>query len=77
MLGVQYRDGNGVEKSFEIATNYYLQAAQQGHARAQNNLGNNYYLGRGVDRDFDEAFKWLSKAAEQGHTTSKKNMGMH
>ncbi|MBG8718455.1 sel1 repeat family protein, partial [Neisseria meningitidis] len=43
-----------------------LQAAAQGNAAAQYNLGAMYYKGRGVRRDDAEAVRWYRQAAEQG-----------
>ena len=42
------------------------QAAEQGHAQAQNRLGGMYEHGRGVGKDYVEAVRWYRKAAEQG-----------
>ena len=39
MLGYMYRYGQGVPQNFELARQWYRLAADQGHARAQNNLG--------------------------------------
>ena len=48
------------------AVTSYCQAAEQGDANAQYNLGESYYKGELVTKDFVEAFKWFCKAAEQG-----------
>ena len=48
------------------AVGWYKLAAEQGHARAQYNLGAMYQNGEGVEEDYEEAVKWLTKAAEQG-----------
>jgi len=40
--------------------------AEEGDAKAQNNLGVMYAKGQGVDQDFKEAVKWYQKAADQG-----------
>ncbi len=48
------------------AAEWYKKAADQGHARAQYNLGMMYQHGEGVDQDDKAAVKWLTKAAEQG-----------
>ena len=52
------------------------QAAEQGDAKAQNNLGVKYDLGEGVAEDDAEAFKWYRKAAEQGHAKAQSNLGL-
>ena len=45
---------------------WYRKAAEQGDAKAQNNLGVVYDRGEGVPQDDAEAVKWYRKAAEQG-----------
>jgi len=45
---------------------WYRQAAQQGSAPAQFNLGRMYSEGRGVVKNESEALKWFTLAAEQG-----------
>ena len=49
--------------------------AEQGHAKAQYNLGNMYSKGRGVPQDNAEAVKWYRKAAEQGVVQAQNNLG--
>jgi energy-coupling factor transporter ATP-binding protein EcfA2 len=41
--------------------------AEQGNAKAQNDLGVMYEQGRGIARDYQQAVQWYRKAAEQGH----------
>jgi uncharacterized protein len=43
------------------------EAAEQGHPRAQFNLGINYYYGQGVSLDTAEGLHWLRKAAAAGN----------
>ena len=45
---------------------WWRQAAEQGHAEAQYNLGVCYEKGEGVAQDSSEAVKWFRQAAEQG-----------
>ena len=52
-----------------------LQAAKQGYAPAQYNLGLMYTQGQGVRQDYVEAVKWYRKAAEQGHVDAQVNLG--
>ena len=61
-----YQNGKGVQQDDAEAIRWYLKAAQQGHADAQNNLGLMYQNGKGVKQDDAEAIKWYLKAAEQG-----------
>ncbi len=54
---------------------WYKQAARQGHALAQYNLGHQYLTGTGVKRNEREAMKWWLKAAEQDHPLAQFNIG--
>ena len=51
------------------------QAAEQGDAHAQNNLGAMYATGMGVPEDDLEAVKWYRMAAEQGDAYAQNNLG--
>ena len=50
--------------------------AEQGIARAQNNLGVIYENGQGVPRNVVEAMKWYRRAAEQGYAGAQNNLGL-
>lgn len=60
---------------FKDAVYWYLKAAQQGNAEAQNNLGNMYFAGQGVKQDVEEALKWYIKSANQGNLNASNNLG--
>jgi hypothetical protein len=64
-----------VEGKFAEATRWYRLAADQGHARAQCNLGIMYATGRGVPQDDAEAVRWYRLAADQGHADAQYNLG--
>ena len=51
------------------------EAAEQGYADAQYNLGLIYYEGEGVAQDYEEAAKWYRKAAEQGYISAQIALG--
>lgn len=55
----------GVEYAPEMAARLYRDAALQGDAVAQMNLGDFYAKGQGVTRDLAQAAFWLQLAAEQ------------
>lgn len=52
------------------------QAAEQGLAVAQLNLGVRYATGRGVAQDDKQALAWTRKAAEQGHAIAQFKLGV-
>lgn len=49
--------------------------AEEGHAKAQYNLGLLYYNGRGVNQDYAQARHWYLKAAQQGQAFAQNNLG--
>jgi len=51
-------------------------AAEQGHAKAQFNLGTMYGTGEGVPKSDAQAFNWFRKAAEQGVVQAQNNLGL-
>lgn len=53
-----------------------LQAAEQGNAKAQYNLGVMYAQGLGVRQDYTQAVQWYRKAAEQGDAEAQYNLGL-
>ena len=53
-----------------------LQAAAQGNAAAQFNLGVMYENGRGVRQDYAEAVRWYRQAADQGLAQAQFNLGV-
>jgi TPR repeat protein len=55
---------------------WYRQAADQGYAAAQYDLGQAYNLGDGVAKDGAEAARWWEKAAEQGIAKPQYNLGL-
>ena len=58
------------------AVKYYKQAAEQGYAKAQCNLGMCYYYGRGVAQDNTEAVKWYRLAAKHGYAEAQYSLGL-
>ena len=61
---------------YVAAAGLLLLAAEQGHARAQNNLAQMYRAGQGVDKNEEEEFKWFKKAAEQDIPNAQTNVGI-
>jgi TPR repeat protein len=61
---------------YATAMQEWLPLAEQGDAKAQNNLGFLYNFGRGVAQDYAEAAKWYRLAAEQGNANAQYNLGV-
>jgi hypothetical protein len=66
----------GTAKDALEAVKWYRLAADQGHAKAQFNLGWCYYHGTGVAKDKREAVKWYRLAADQGDVNAQYNLGL-
>lgn len=64
--GMKYYSGRGVSEDNKKAFEYFLQAAEGGHANAQYRLGQMYRFGWGVKKDMQKAREWFQKAAAQG-----------
>ena len=93
ILGVLYRDGDGVPKDTTEAAKWFRKAAdqgiadaqvhlirlaaEQGDAAAQLKLGFKYASGNGMPQDDAEAVKWLHKAAMQGYERAKYIMNQY
>jgi TPR repeat protein len=63
-----------VEPDDEDALKWLRKAAEQGHAKAQRELGRWYASGRGVRASFEEAEKWFRRAAAQGDSEAVENL---
>jgi len=61
---------------YAIALRLYRRLADQGNARAQDNLGVFYEHGLGVARSYAEAVNWYRMAAEQGEPNAQNNLGV-
>jgi uncharacterized protein len=75
-LGVEYMDGKGnvVERDYEKARKYHLQAAKAGEARSMMDLGTIYEQGLGVPADLIEAARWYEWSAKYGHGPAQYNI---
>ena len=50
---------------------WFYEAAEQGHATSQFNLGLMFLEGKGVPQDKTAATSWLEKASAQGHVEAQ------
>lgn len=65
-IGTRYRLGrDGLSKDSTKALEWYLRAAEQGHAEGQFGVGCIYYNGEGVVKDKKRSKPWFEKAAAQ------------
>ncbi len=75
LLGLMYRNGEGIRQNNTEAVNWLVKAAKQGHVKAQFILGLMYDRGKGVQQDDAKAVIWYRKAAEQGNAYTQWRLG--
>ena len=66
-----------LKKEYAKAFPLFKQAAEEGHAGAQHQLGKLYMEGNGVKRSPQEAIKWYRKAAEAGDKDAQYWLGYY
>jgi TPR repeat protein len=66
-----YQNGWGVARDYAEALTWYQKAADQGYAKAQNNIGWLYEQGLGVAQDLAKAREWYKKSADGGNAKAK------
>ena len=66
-----------LKKEYTKAFPLFKQAAEEGHAGAQHQLGKLYMAGNGVKRSPQEAIKWYRKAAEAGDKDAQYWLGYY
>ena len=78
MLADEMQDGQAAydRGDYAAALSLWRPLAEQGSARAQNNVGVLYENGKGVPQDVVEAVKWYRLAAEQGYAGAQNNLGL-
>jgi TPR repeat protein len=69
-----YDNGEGVPENDAEAVKWYRKAAEQGDAKAQNNLGSRYAQGEGVPENSIKAYVWWSMGKTQGQESAKENL---
>ena len=67
--------GSTTQSNAEENISIIKNAAEQGDATAQLNLGVHYDLGKGVPQNDQQAVDWYKKAAEQGNADAQLNLG--
>ncbi len=75
-VGAAYYNGDGVERDYGRAAEWYRRAAAQGHPRAEFLLGMMHEAGRGVPRDEQAAVEWFRLAARQGYPAAQHSLGV-
>jgi TPR repeat protein len=71
VLGMIYKNGQGVKENDVEAVKWFRKAAEQGSGQGQAELGLMYEYGSGVEKSEAEAVKLFRKAAERGDPTGQ------
>lgn len=64
--GYLYERGEGVERDYAEAVQWYVAGAERNDPVAQYRLGFFYERGRGIEQDYTLVLDWYQRAAEQG-----------
>jgi len=75
ILAQKYRDGVGVDQSYQQAKELFELAANQGNASAQYALGVMYQEGQGVNQSYERAAEYYEAAARQGYANAQTSLG--
>lgn len=77
-LGIEYMDGKRgvVERDYEKARRYHLQAAMGGERRSMMDLGTIHESGLGVPEDLIEAARWFEWSAKYGFGPAQHNFAV-
>ena len=65
-VGTCFCFGNGVEKNFIKAVEWYTKAAEKGNSDAMYNLGHCFHHGQGVEKNLARALEWYTKSRDAG-----------
>lgn len=71
-----YKDGHCIAQDYTEAMHWFLLAAAQNYAPAQNSIGKLYHKGQGVIQNYGEALRWFRLAADQNYLAAQNNMGV-
>lgn len=75
-LGHCYYNGEGVEKNFAKAVQYFQEAADQNDASAQFGLSLCLMNGQGIERNIEEAIKLCRSSAEKNYSRAQLSLGL-
>lgn len=70
LVGNAFDSGRGATRDGKEAMRWYMAAADQGHAEAQNSVGS----GLQAEKKYSEALVWYEKAAAQNHALATNNL---
>jgi TPR repeat protein len=68
--------GAGITTKIQDALYWWTEAAKQGEAMAQYNLGITYYRGEVVPQDYRQAYSWMKMASDQNLAAAQRVLGV-
>lgn len=75
LVGLMYRDGNGVSANLEEAIRWFKKAAEQGEGYSQFEIAKLYFQGKYPTKDKEDGSKWITRIAESGSPTAQFLLG--
>jgi hypothetical protein len=63
-------------KDYATAIKEWRSSAEEGHYKAQYQLGDMYYSGEGVLKNKERSFEWYKKSADQSYALAQFNLGL-
>jgi len=76
VMGLAYKNGDGVKRDLNQAFQWFQKASEQGHAKAQYYLGVAYSEGLGIAKDSVKAMQSFKQAADSGDARAQGLMGL-
>ena len=76
VLGILYKNGVGVEQSYEKALEWINKAAEQGISRAEFEKAVMYVNGQGVPPSEEKALQYIKEASSKGEATAQFTLGL-
>ncbi len=74
-LGAMFHDGDGIDRDYVKAIEWYTKAAEAGNRQAAFNLGLMYINGEGAEKNSGTATLWLVKASSLGDVRAMFHLG--
>ena len=75
VLGVCCDVGQGTDRDYTKAVEWYIKSSEQENSLAMCNLGSCYDNGQGCDQNQTKAVEWFAKGANLGCSTAMYNLG--
>lgn len=74
LLGMLYLRGQGVERNYSVASNWFGKSAEQGHPKAAFEMGKLYEFGKGSSQNLEQAIYFYQQAKAHGNAAAGKSL---